>query len=114
MRDVVFQKLTDEVNVIIQESSVIAVTLDKVTTSSTSFTVLLTYFFFQGKISVVLNEIYAMHTDELDGEGTADLVINCLQKTLGLSLEDISENSNMWSLMACMKRQKTKPGVEEV
>ena len=47
--------------------------------------------FFQWKISVVLYEIYAMHTDKLDGEETADLVINCLQKMLGLSLEDISE-----------------------
>ena len=91
LRDVVFLKLNESVKDMVRKTKVISVTLDKVTVSSTSFMVLLTYFFFNGKIHVVLNEIHPMKTEELTGEGTADLVIKCLQRTLGMSSDEIRE-----------------------
>ena len=40
---------------------------------------------------MVLNEIYPMHSDELTGEATAELLVKCLKRTLWLSEEEIQE-----------------------
>ena len=91
LRDVVFLKLSECVKNMIRKTEVISVTLDKVTVSSTSYVVVLTYFFLHGRIHVVLNEIHPMKCEELTGEGTADFLIDCLQRTLGLSVEEVRE-----------------------
>ena len=45
LREIMFLKMTEEVKKLIEKTSVISVTLDKVTTANTSYIVLLTYFF---------------------------------------------------------------------
>ena len=42
----------------------IAVTLDKVTVHHTSYTVIMTYFFWRGKLHVVLNELTILNLDD--------------------------------------------------
>ena len=49
----------------------------------TSYTVLMTYFFYDGKIYVILNKLHKLSTKEYSGEETATMVINVLCETLG-------------------------------
>ena len=63
----------------------ISATLDKVTVQRVSYTVLLTYFFSEGKIHVLLNSLMVMKSDEYDSEGTARAVARELAETLGIS-----------------------------
>ena len=60
----------------------IAVTLDKVTVHHTSYTLIMTYFFWRGKLHVVLNELNILNLDDYDSEGTARMVVNSLISTL--------------------------------
>ena len=62
-----------------------ASTLDKVTVYHKSYTVLLTFFFFDGKIYCALNELILLAEDEYDSVGTARMVVRSLMETLGLT-----------------------------
>ena len=50
---------------------------------SPSYTVIMTYFFFNGKIHIVLNKLEKLNLDEYDSIGTALMVIRVLKETLG-------------------------------
>ena len=63
----------------------ISVTLDKVTVQRVSYTVILTYYFFQGKIYIFLNCLMVMDEDEYDSPGTASAVVRNLMETLGVT-----------------------------
>ena len=63
----------------------ITVTLDKVTVQRNSYSVILTFFFHKGKIHIILNKLAKLSTDEYDAEGTADVLINTLIETLGVT-----------------------------
>ena len=60
-------------------------TLDKVTVQRTSFTVICTYFFNDGRIHVILNKLRKLSTEEYDGRGTAIMLIDTLCETLGFT-----------------------------
>ena len=60
-------------------------TLDKVTVQHRSYTVLITFFFNEGKIYCFLNSLVKMAEDEYDASGTAKMVVNQLKETLGLT-----------------------------
>ena len=90
IRDIVFEVLTEDTKKWFSETGrgqieEISVTLDKVTIQRTSYTALLTYFFNNGVIYIILNKLMVMAVDEYDSEGTARAVINGLQETLGLT-----------------------------
>ena len=56
LRNVIFDTLAEKTkNFFSQKVEDIAVTLDKVTVKRTSYTVIMTYFFYEGKIHVILN-----------------------------------------------------------
>ena len=59
-------------------------TLDKVTVQRRSFTVLLTFFFLDGRIYCLLNGLISMKEDEYDSGGTAKMVVEKLRATLGM------------------------------
>ena len=63
----------------------ITVTLDKVTVQRTSYTVILTFFFYEGKIHIILNKLAKLSTDEYDAEGTAEMLVQTLVETLGIT-----------------------------
>ena len=84
-----FKKLNDRIITIIKEVHTISATLDKVTTGSTCYTVIVTYFFYQGRIRTVLNALFVMTSEHLDGVGSAQMLCNTLCQTLGLSHEDL-------------------------
>ena len=66
-------------------------TLDKVTVSRIPYTVLLTYFFDEGRIQCILNSIHLMTSSDYDGEGSAAMVGNDLMKSLGLTREEVAK-----------------------
>ena len=65
--------------------------MDKVTVQSRSFTVLLTYFFYEGKIYCLLNSLLKMGEEDYDSEGTARMIISEMSKTLGLTRTQLSK-----------------------
>ena len=61
-----------------------------VTVQRTSFTVVHTYFFFNGKLHVILNKLHNLSSDQYDSTGTAKMVIKTLCETLGVSESKLS------------------------
>ena len=62
----------------------------QVTVSRTSFTVVMTYFFYEGKIHIILNKIQKLTTEDYDGPGTAHMLIKTLCETLGVTTSKLS------------------------
>ena len=60
-------------------------TLDKVTVQHRSYTVLMTFFFNEGKIYCFLNSLVKMAEDDYDSRGTAKMVVDQLKETMGLT-----------------------------
>ena len=56
-----------------------------VTVQRISYTVICTYFFYDGKIHVILNKLQLLGTLDYDSNGTALMVVNALKETLGLT-----------------------------
>ena len=84
LRKVIFEEHSKRIKQFFQDNvKHITVTLDKVTVESTSYMVILTYFFFEGQIFLCLNKLEKMSEDDYDGEGTAVMVVRVLEETLG-------------------------------
>ena len=96
VRDVVFDVVSEKVKDWFRqrgegEVEEVAVTLDKVTVQRTSYTVILTFFFRDGVIYILLNKLLVMKVDEYDSEGTARAVVDALVGTLGISRARLSD-----------------------
>ena len=91
LRNVIFDIMTEKTKQFFSSNvQDIAVTLDKVTVNRTSFTVIMTYFFNEGMIHVVLNKLQKLSTSDYDAPGTANMVIETLCETLGFSKSKLS------------------------
>ena len=87
LRDIIFKEVSAKIKKFFNEKvHYISVTLDKVTVQRASFTVICTYFFYDGRIHVILNKIEKLTTSDYNGPGTADMVIRVLCDTLGVSM----------------------------
>ena len=86
LRDDAFEVVSENIKELFHSGKVqeMAATLDKVTIHHKSYTVLLTFFFYEGRIYCLLNELLIMKEDEYTGEGTATMVVRSLMDTLGL------------------------------
>ena len=51
-----------------------------------TYCVVLTYFFWECRISILLNFVHRMNSEDADLDGNAHMVIKVLMETLGLSL----------------------------
>ena len=89
LRSLVFDKMTSKVKEMIQNVETIGCTLDKVTIGGVSYTVIVTFFFWEGCIKTVLNALFVMSTELMDGAGTAKMLVNTLINTLGLPYEQL-------------------------
>jgi hypothetical protein len=87
LRDDCFEVVTEKVQMLFKSDKVteLSATLDKVTIQHRSFTVLLTFFFYGGKIYCVLNSLLKMAEEDYNATGTARMVVNNMKETLGLS-----------------------------
>jgi hypothetical protein len=86
MRNDAFEVVTEKVQTLMKSGQItkISCTLDKVTVQHKSFTVLVTFFFFEGVIYSTMNELLLMSGDSYDRNGTATMVARSLMETLGL------------------------------
>ena len=87
LRDDTFEVLTGEVHNLFKGDLIteLSVTLDKVTIQHRTFTVLLCFFFYEGSIYCLLNDLLKMEDDDYNDPGTAGMVVCCLVLTLGLT-----------------------------
>lgn len=67
-----------------------SISLDKVTSQHTSYTVIITYFFYRGRLHVVLNELVVLAVEDYDSQGTAMMVVTCLVRTTGFTRTEIA------------------------
>ena len=88
-RDCLFQKLSDVFKHGIRNVRHFSVTLDKVTCKRTSYTVICTFFFFEGKIYVYLNKVHKMSSSDYTAAETCEMLGTVLCETLGLDKEGI-------------------------
>ena len=64
LRNIVFELVSDKTKTFFKNHvNYITVTLDKVTVQRTSYTVILTFFFHQGKIHIILNKLAKLSTE---------------------------------------------------
>ena len=63
-----------------------SVTLDKITNQRIPYCAILTYFFWEGRIFILLNSLHRMTSEDGDSVGTARMVTTVLMETLGLSM----------------------------
>lgn len=89
IRDIIFHKLSENIKARFKNVEHACFTLDKVTVRRTPFTVLMTYFFYEGKIHVLLNSVHKMREEDYDGKGAAEMVGKVLMSTLDLSKDDV-------------------------
>ena len=74
-REIFYLKLSDSVKKFFQENvNSFSVTLDKVTDQRVSYTVIVSYFFSEGRMYYLLNSVHKMKSDDYDGEDTAKIV----------------------------------------
>ena len=75
----------------------IAVSLDKVTVHRTSYSVIITYFFWEGKLHVIMNELKELKIEDYDSVGTARMVVDSLCSTLGCSETELANRLRHFS-----------------
>ena len=90
IKDMVYDELSERVVKIIKEASDLAVTLDKVTIGSRTYTVILSYYFYEGVIHCLLNKLYIMESDQCNGGTTAEFLVMTLMESLKLSRRDLA------------------------
>lgn len=96
LRDIIYDKVSSKLKSLMQslfsqKKLWITVTLDKVTVNRKSYTVVATYFFYEGAIYCFLNQLAPLSTKDYDGKGTARMLIDCLTDSLGLSRLQLAE-----------------------
>ena len=91
IRDIVFNKFSETLKDKLKSVENACFTLDKVTVRRQPFTVLMTYFFFEGKIHVLLNSVHKMKDSEYDGPGSAEMVGKVLMASLNLSKQEVAQ-----------------------
>ena len=87
LREDTFEVVTGVIHDLFKSGKIteLSATLDKVTVQHRSYTVLLSFFFYDGSIYCLLNALLKMEEADYNAEGTATLIVNCLKETLGLS-----------------------------
>ena len=109
-RDIFFMKLSEGVKDLFrQEIKSFSVTLDKITVQRIPYCAVLTYFFWEGRISILLNSVHRMNSEDGDSEGNAQMVIKVLMETLGLSLSALKSKCHHFAYdgVYCTREERT-------
>ena len=109
-RDIFFLKLSEGVKILFKEEiKSFSVTLDKITVQRIPYCAVLTYFFWEGRISILLNSVHRMKSDQADSNETAQMVITILTETLGLSLSALKSKCHHFSYdgVYCTREERT-------
>lgn len=91
LRDSCFEVVTNKMkHFFVHSINDIAISLDKVTVHHTSYTVVITYFFWDGRLHVILNQLTILTLEDYDADGTARMVVDTLTSTLGYSRTELA------------------------
>lgn len=85
IREATFEVVSEKMRTFFKKINHIAVSLDKVTVHHISYCVIITYFFWDGKLHVILNELAILTVDDYDSVGTAAMVIRSITSTTGFT-----------------------------
>ena len=97
IREHAFKLLTTNIISSFKQVKSFSVTLDKVTCGHFPYTVIMTYFFWDGKIHILLNRVQPMSSWDYEGKGAANMVINTLKDTLGMSTATLAQKCHHFS-----------------
>ena len=109
-RDIFFLKLSEGVKVWFKDHiKSFSCTLDKITVQRIPYFAVLTYFFWEGRISILLNSVHRIKSDQADSNETAQMVITILTETLGLSLSALKSKIHHFSYdgVYCTREERT-------
>ena len=91
LRDIISEEVNKRIKTMFSEVSYITVTLDKVTVGHISYMVILTYFFYKGRIHICLNSLEKMQEEDYDGPGTASMLVKVLRESTGWSRPQLAQ-----------------------
>ena len=90
IREIVYDRLLSTVSEKLKAVKSASFSLDKVTVRMIPYTVLVTYFFYGGKLNIYLNAVHLMKSNQYSGEATAKFVGEELMRTLGLTRNEVA------------------------
>ena len=90
LREIIYDNLLESIKEKLRYVRSFSFSLDKVTIRLVPYTVLVTYFYFKGKLHIYLNSIHPMKSFEYSGEETAKFVGEELMRTLGLTRNEVA------------------------
>jgi hypothetical protein len=94
IRELTWEILTEKTKALFNRQDQIChicVSLDKVTIFGVPYSAVCTYFFLRGLLHVIVNDLIVMSEDDYCGQGTAEVLIECLQRTLGISKSRLTD-----------------------
>ena len=93
IRDIIYEVVTEKIHFLFNNPGLImniSVSLDKVTVFNIPYLAVCTYYFFGGRLRVLINGLIIMEEDDYSGQGTAEVVGKFLMETLGISKSRLS------------------------
>lgn len=89
IRNIVYEELSEIARNRLKCLKNASFSLDKVTIKSIPYTVLVTYYFWEGEIHIFLNSIHQMKSSEYSAESTAEMIGRDMMTSLGMTREEI-------------------------
>jgi hypothetical protein len=114
IRNIVFEELSDIARDRLKFIKNSAFSLDKVTIKNISYTVLVTYYFWEDEIRIFLNSIHQMKSSDYNSKGTAEMVGRDLMTSLGMTREQIGRVFVMLCMMVFTHRKKEEKWEKDV
>ena len=93
IRDIIYEVVAEKIQFLFNHPGLImniSVSLDNVTVFNIPYLAVCTYYFFGGRLRVLINGLIIMEEDDYSGQGTAEVVGKFLMETLGVSKSRLS------------------------
>lgn len=97
IREMFVEKILSATRKLFETIKTACFSLDKVTVRRTSFMVIMSFFFCEGKICPLLNSLHKMKEDEYDGKGSAKMVGEALMGSLDMPKSKVKTTYNAGS-----------------
>ena len=112
VRDITYDSLLQTVSEKLKSVQYASFSLDKVTVRMVPYTVLVTYFFYDGKLNVYLNAVYPMKSFQYGREETAKFVGQELMRTLNLTRHEVATKfvHSCYDGVYASKEERTRGG----
>jgi hypothetical protein len=106
IRNIVFEELSDIARSRLKLIKNASFSLNKITIKSIPYTVLVTYYFWEGEIHIFLNSIHQMKSSKYSAESTREMVGRDLMTSLGMTRDQIGTVLCMQCMIVFMPHKK--------